>query len=515
MPLPQVPQNYVTAAQTAISQVRIADALVYKNSDGDQFYHMDLLGLPQYLVQDIMVTMFGRQALFLPTAFEELMNRMKPTDNYLGYRRIGREIMPNFVVKQTITGNGVGLLSVQLKVALEGGAGGRFLSRGHEIVSQSRRNFLVSAESVDTDGYQIITIVPSNGIGDLSVVGGASVEFPTNSQFGTLGVAKVLGNNPVLNPYNNFYTGFDQVPSYKMSRKYMEFKRERNFLQNALAKGSVYPFRIQDGQGEGVGLFITTEEMKELVKFFNAVNASILYGEENLNQDLRALLGNGLRNQILPELRVPYTPSEVSSKWFNDILFQYRINNPDAGQLVMVMGDALWDQLMYNLDRDFRPARRTEPNRTVKELETPFIAGPNRYERYLDTFGTNVQFIRLSALSQRAISGVRSPRNPNIGITAHDYFLFDMSPLHNVNLQTGNYEAEVDFKINFYCAKNAVDGSADALIDVNKPGLLDSRGVTISRGDVISFDEVSTRHLEMSYAVEVADRFSIMHGYLG
>ena len=510
------PLNYQLSPTATFAQVVQSTSPVYLSPSGNPYFHMSQLGYPQFTIQETTVTKFGRQPMFLPYFFADIMQAQRPSPNYVGYRNVGREILVNGLVRSTVTGNGTGLRSVQLKVALEGGTGGQFLTVGSQISSIARRAFTVIAESLDTDGFQLITVEPNDARYDLSVTGGVSDQFPDTTLFGIRGVTQ----SPfATQDFRQLYTGSDQRISYKLTRKFMDFRRDGANLQNDIRTQAIYPFLSvpnPEDPGKNITYFYFDQEMKEMARFYSDCNSDMLYGQENLNQNAPFLQGSGLVNLMLPEYKRTYTAGQVNATWFRQVLFEYRINNPDmSDEIVMVMGDAIYDQLMDVLDRTFRPNKWVDPVTDTSQTDRyQFVATPNRYTRFLDIFGTNVRFINLRELNTRRLEGLRSPLNPNISIASHDFFILDPGPLKNYNLSTGQLEAEKDRKINFFCAMNG-DGSPDSLRDIYSMGALDQNGNYISNGPVVNFNEFNIRRLVNSFAMELADPYSAMYYRLG
>jgi hypothetical protein len=485
-------------------------------TDGTPLYSWSELGFQTpFELLPYIIHQYGRQDLRPSEFFTNIQRNKKRMRSYIGKLRDGNEVMNNAEVRATVTANGVALDTLVIDVAFEGGLAGNVLNVNQQIISLRNRNFQVIDITV-VNGFQRATLVPTDGVANLRVVGNQSVDFPTTSLIGLLGRGGTKDGPGICKTFaKNYFNNYNERVAAVITVSELVLKKDQISIHNEVNRGRLLPFtapnptRPEDRESIVMGYFTESEAIQQM-QMIAQIESTMLHGQRNVNIRSGAIHGSGL-DELLPfEQKWQYTPASSMV----DMLFQaasnIRINCLGVTELDFYPGEGFYEPFMAELSSRFPNMLRTEPYYTEAERERQQVTGPNRYKSFIDVFGTRVNIYMTSQFNRRDTTARRAPNNPNLGIRAYDAYLVNAGPMTRQEIANPIDYVDTDLMSLDYVVPIDYDGTDLEFIDVYRSGLIDENGKTITSGPVNNLEAVSTRVIQHRGGILLADPLSVI-----
>jgi hypothetical protein len=449
---------------------------------------------------------------------QELFDLVGPTSRIKGSRSplvqylVGKDFNALGRVVSTTTPNGVGLDRLRIVVNGPQSTNTPWYSTGQIVIGRGNRHFLVNDYTMVATGQEL-DLIPLDGVGNLRVVGGQSVEFPNELEIGDIGVSV----NPACDVRSNQRR--QDADSYE---NVITILKEETVRQRHVAhRGFVFDINIKtvDGDTLTVQGIMQQEEYDAYKRLRDNMAASLIFGKRNFNPQAGNYIGNGLLQQVDNRLQVPLDFKEVKEKPFlylNELLRQWDMLYPNQvhKNVVCAVGSHAWYDLQRGLTYTSNTHQQFYDNRrdalkSMSEAEQKLYQGV-MFDGMATWSGHNILLKRIKAFDQAQYTSDRDLVDGENSIHSHDILLLDMGKKMNPNYVDGKLQEEDDYKINMYCLQNP-DGSKQELANVYQTGLIDEQANMIASGEVLSFSGESRRYMEMNMALCVEDPSAVMH----
>ena len=439
------------------------------------------LGLTPAVFDEVFSVNFANS--YQPYFLDLFKSRMQKIPHYSKSWRELAELLYPGRVKSTITGNGSGLSEVELEVFGPNGTNKSWWKESDVFRIDNRSYLVTELTGVSGSGHQKLKVKPFNGVADLEVTGGASVQFANNIEFGHINEAS--GSNDTSETGRT--TDFDVLSnSMTETATYCQVKeaalRHRQILSYDLGNGEKYYYYAND------------DEIKDFKKHNAMVSNTMIYGELIQDASLDKFSGHGLLQQLPDDVQNPYEQALTIEKWRRGTTEWMELNpdNPPTEVLALCGIQAYAD--IQRLLEHMTPLIRTMNGTMEKYTGDVFVGQDYVYYHWM---GMTFKFVMLPNFSSIYVNPKRSPVNQNVSIYSHDVLLLDMGTKNGIN--PGSTTS--GYKIGMYCPMSP-DGKPTNFQIATREGSIDGNGNDIN-GSVTSFKREFVRKFTSRYMLNL------------
>lgn len=496
--------------------------------DGSVVLNFSDIGSPQGFVLGMTIAKYGRERPFSPMVLNMMTQggiRAFPGEQITVDE--GLEPDPRLQVIGVSSGqsDGNGLDSVELVIEGPHKIDVPWVNTGETIVggANNDRSFVVIDRG--TQGTkQTIKVQPKDGIYDLSVVSGASQEFPDKSWFSLFG-RNYNSEAANIDGIQRQYNQGGQRDFSIIAKEHVEKLKGRDLSQHYMTPkqdqiSEILPadmFGIDpDGPYGKIRLYVNQVQLYNTYLLMQNMYKALMFEEGDRRKIPGTYTGSGLKPQIDPNRFYSASSKDILAV-LKRIIYDMTANNALASRrLTVYLGSEIYIAVTEALHaKNYLPARQ-DVNYSFADADRGLFAGQRMSGLFVPEFGGHeLELIEDQSLNATNTGGRKSSISANVGGRSREAFIVDHGPNRNLDLTlNGEAISEDTPKVMLWApAEPTETGEAAAAKEfqyVYREGIIDKFGRRID-GRVNNFGENIDAKYIGRMGVALLDQFAVSH----